>query len=66
MYHIEPMPEKISLDIVKDRSKDQALLGDQYDIQINFNKKDNIKLKSLSAIFVNFTQQNQGFEDNEG
>ena len=28
MYKIEPMPEKIDLEIIKDRSKDQALLGD--------------------------------------
>ena len=55
MYKIEPMSEKIDLEVIQDKAKDQALLGDQYDIKVIFHKKDNIKLKSLSAVFLNFT-----------
>ena len=56
MYSIEPMPEKIATEVVKSEAKEQALLGDQYDLQIKFSKQDNIKLKSLKAKFVSFTQ----------
>ena len=54
MYHIDPLPDKIAVSVERPVSKDQALLGDPYEIKIKFEKKDNIKLKSLEAVFVDF------------
>ena len=63
MYNIEPLPDKIQIDVEKGASKDQALLGDPYEIKIKFEKKDNIKLKSLQAVFMDFSTLPVGYED---
>ena len=62
-YNIEPLPDKIQVDVERGASKDQALLGDPYEIKIKFEKKDNIKLKSLAAVFMDFSTLPVGYED---
>ena len=51
MYSIEPLPQKIKIEAIQSDSKVQALLGDPYDIKLRLSVLEDIKLKSLKAIF---------------
>ena len=39
------------------------MLGDPYEIKIKFEKKDKIGLKSLQAVFMDFSTLPVGYED---
>ena len=54
MYSIEPLPQKIRVDAILSDAKDQALLGDPYDIKLRLTKLENVHLKKLEAVFVKF------------
>ena len=54
MYSIEPLPQKIRIEAIQSDAKDQALLGDPYDIKLRLEILENIKLRSLKAIFKKF------------
>ena len=55
MYSIEPLPQKIKIEAIQTDSKDQALLGDPYDIKLRLSILEDVKLRSLKAIFKKFT-----------
>ena len=55
MYSIEPLPQKIKIEAIQSDAKDQALLGDPYDIKLKLGILEDIKLRSLKAIFKNFS-----------
>ena len=55
MYSIEAMPHKIKIESVLSDSKEQALLGDPYDIKLKMSILEDVHLKSLKAYFINFS-----------
>ena len=65
MYQIEPLPDKISIEVERGDSREQALLGDPYEIKIKFAKKDNIKLESLEAVFMDFSTLPGAFDESQ-
>lgn len=51
MYTIDPMPHKVKIESIQSDAKDQALLGDPYDIKLKLSILEDVKLSSLKAIF---------------
>ncbi len=51
MYTIDPMPHKVKIESIQNDAKDQALLGDPYDIKLKLSILEDVKLSSLKAIF---------------
>jgi hypothetical protein len=60
------LPDKISIEVERGDSREQALLGDPYEIKIKFAKKDNIKLESLEAVFMDFSTLPGAFDESQG
>ena len=61
-YNIEPLPDKIQVDVERGASKDQALLGDPYDLKLRLSKVEDVKLRSLKAIFKKFATEPVGHD----
>ena len=57
MYTIEPLPQKIKIEAIQSDAKDQALLGDPYDIKLRLAILEDVKLRSLKAIFTKFSTE---------
>jgi len=55
MYSIDPMPQKIKIESIQSDARDQALLGDPYDIRLKLSVLEDIKMTSLQATFKSFT-----------
>ena len=66
MYSIEPMPQKIKVEAIQSDAKDQALLGDPYDLKLRLSKVEDVKLRSLKAIFKKFATEPAGREEGLG
>jgi hypothetical protein len=52
MFSIEPMPSKVNFKLTLDQNKDQALLGDMYEIVVDIDPED-ITLQDFQMIVEN-------------
>ena len=52
MYDIEPMPDKIEVQLDAGDQQDQAFIGDPYCLNVTIAQRENVKLRSLRLFVV--------------